>query len=110
MGLGLPDGEKDDFELLDMGDDEKHLSSSVKLDSQDNSIRQRGNAVTKKGGKFKNILSRKRKDSDNVNITKIEVIPDSKSSGGGSVDEKRGGSERVKSDSGKKSLKSANSD
>lgn len=37
-------------------------------------MRKRGNAVTKKGGsKFKNLLSRKKKEKESVNLTKIEV-------------------------------------
>lgn len=58
-------------------------------------MRERSTAIKKGGGKFKNILSRKKKEKDGVNITKIEVIDDSKSSDGGSVEEKRGGSINV---------------
>ena len=59
------------------------------MDSNDNSMRGRGNAVAKKGGgsKFKNILSRKKKEKEGVNITKIEVNEDSKSTG--SFDDKK---------------------
>ena len=52
----------------------KYMSSSVKID--DGVRRSRGNALAKKGGgnKLKNMLSRKKKNNDNVNITKIEVF------------------------------------
>jgi len=54
----------------------KHLSNSVKIDSNDNQRRSKGNAIAKKGGgsKLKNILGRKKKNNDSVNITKIEVF------------------------------------
>ena len=65
---------QDDFEMLDADDDLGQMSNSVKLDSGGGSMRKRGNAVTKKGGsKFKNLLSRKKKEKESVNLTKIEV-------------------------------------